>query len=524
MKKILFIVSFTVLFLTSIAVSFAKTSAIVEKPELKVIVDGKQQILNNTPINYNGRVLLGLRELLVSIGVPDDDACIKWNPQDKSINIFYYDKDISLSIGNKNAMVNGKSVQIDAEPVIYKNRTYIPARFIAQSLEKLVFWDGKTGSVVICEEDTFNQVSHIFNTGMVITKPLRRINTETFKVDGSQTYSSKKDIIADPKKKIQYTVLTSEKDGQYQTTEYYEDEKYEYIKPSYKDKWLKKPVVIPDNILGSDEAFKAFVGSFVIKKSDENTIILEGDNFSLISDTIGTSIDITKDKTSRCHVIMEYGVYSDGVKKEYFRRKREIKATGQIVSGSQKKSYENIMITEDSIEEMASVKIPDDLKNSYTLPEGFDEYYGIGVGLSFIVPKSWTLPNVYDESPFMYYENEKDPKKWCGIIVERVYDFDTSMKMDDLRKHMGEGMKASFKDGKVIKSENIKWKNYNACRIIITGTDNKTGQSLKVQLIVVYYKGTVLIFTHNGEASTFDARLKEAEAIMNSLVDIPPMG
>ena len=41
------------------------------------------------------------------------------------------------------------------------NRTYIPARFVAESLGKVVMWDASTTSVLITDEDKFNEVKDI---------------------------------------------------------------------------------------------------------------------------------------------------------------------------------------------------------------------------------------------------------------------------------------------------------------------------------------------------------------------------
>lgn len=132
---------------------------IKEKPTLKVIVDGTQLSLKNTPINNNGRVLLGLRELLIALGVPNDSEHIIWNQENKTVKVVKDDKEVFLAIGNKKATVNGEEIELDTEPVIYKNSTYIPTRFVAQSLSRLVFWDGSTNSVVITTENNFDKVS-----------------------------------------------------------------------------------------------------------------------------------------------------------------------------------------------------------------------------------------------------------------------------------------------------------------------------------------------------------------------------
>jgi len=56
---------------------------------------------------------------------------------------------IKLQIGNKQATVNGKTVALDAPPIISNDRTMFPVRFIAENLNCMADWDGETKTVTI---------------------------------------------------------------------------------------------------------------------------------------------------------------------------------------------------------------------------------------------------------------------------------------------------------------------------------------------------------------------------------------
>jgi len=58
-------------------------------------------------------------------------------------------------------LVNGKEYVLDVAPIIYNDRTYIPTRFIAESLNKKVLWDGEKQIVSICEPAEFEKVKDI---------------------------------------------------------------------------------------------------------------------------------------------------------------------------------------------------------------------------------------------------------------------------------------------------------------------------------------------------------------------------
>jgi hypothetical protein len=123
--------------------------AIIEAPNIRIMIEGSIKSFNDTPIIMNGRILLPLRETLVSLGVKNDEEHIRW---DQSTKLVYFVNDndrVSLNVGRNIARVNGINVQLDTPPVIYKEKTYIPVRFVAQSLGKKVEWDKATSTVKI---------------------------------------------------------------------------------------------------------------------------------------------------------------------------------------------------------------------------------------------------------------------------------------------------------------------------------------------------------------------------------------
>lgn len=523
MKKAAFLFM-SLLFVSLLAGSVsAQTKPVIkETPTLKVIVDGVQLNLTNTPINCNGRVLLGLRELLVALGVENDPEHIVWNPTDKSIKVLKDDIEISLQIGNKKATVNGEAIELDAEPVIYKDRTYIPTRFVAQSLSRLVFWDGSTYSVIIGSEDMLNQVSGIIAAEKSKTEPFRITQTEIFVKEGTETFRSISDVKADPVKNIEYTYSTVTREGNTERTEYFEDDKHVYSKSEIRDSWLKKSKAdVGDSesrsVFEKVETQNAFTASLVLKENSGQRIIIEGDNLAFAVDaTKDSPMDVLKDKTSKCHVIMEYRVTNIDVNVYSYELKRlETRITGSINTQNGLKPYELTRITEYMLDETITVPVPGDLNNSYTIPKGFNEYYNIK-GYSLYVPESWILPDMNDETPFVAYENEKDPNKWCGIFTDLEFMWNDSWTLAELKPDLTKNVQNIVKNGKVVKSENIKWKGWDALRITVSGVDKESGKPMKVQVTAIKYEGMLLIFTYIGESSTFDLKLNEATQIINS--------
>lgn len=59
------------------------------------------------------------------------------------------EKWIEMWINNKQAYINDKSYALDSPPIIIKDRTFVPIRFISESFGADVKWDDKTKKVII---------------------------------------------------------------------------------------------------------------------------------------------------------------------------------------------------------------------------------------------------------------------------------------------------------------------------------------------------------------------------------------
>ena len=130
---------------------------------MKIVIDGKIGTYTDTPIIVDGRTLLPLRAVLSNIGVINDDQHIVWNSSERSVTVYKDSTKIYLKVDSNTAYVNDAPITLDVSPVIYNNRTYIPARFVAQSLGKKVVWDGSLQSILIRDEQEFNRIKDILD-------------------------------------------------------------------------------------------------------------------------------------------------------------------------------------------------------------------------------------------------------------------------------------------------------------------------------------------------------------------------
>lgn len=142
----------------------AETTSIAEVPDRRIILEGFPLELKSVPIAVGGRTMLPLRELVVALGVPNDDEHIIYkrvSADEQYVSVIYGQTRIDLTIGSQEAYVNDEKLKLDAAPVIFKNSTYIPVRFVSEVLGKKVVWVGETNTVLIVDQKTFDAVSEI---------------------------------------------------------------------------------------------------------------------------------------------------------------------------------------------------------------------------------------------------------------------------------------------------------------------------------------------------------------------------
>lgn len=168
-KRISVILAIMLILILSMPVEAA--DKIIESPNVKIIIDGVIGDYTDTPLIVNDRTMLPLREVLVNLGVQNDDEHIIWNGEERSVTVIKDDTTIKLTIDSNTAYVNDEPITLDVTPMIYakNNRTYIPARFISESLGKKVLWDGSTTAVLITDQAKVDEIMAILeasNTAM----------------------------------------------------------------------------------------------------------------------------------------------------------------------------------------------------------------------------------------------------------------------------------------------------------------------------------------------------------------------
>ena len=296
MRKLTVLLILVCVLLNFSVVHVFSETRVTEKPNIKIIINGTTISCNDVPLIVNGRTMLPLRSLLTNLGVENDDQHIIWNNSENSVTIIKDTTNIYLRVGDSNAKINNIDLIIDSSPINYKDRVYIPVRFIAQSFGKKVAWDEFTNTIYIRDEVEFEKVKSILENAISNFNSI-----EKYKINWS---FEKKRIVNDQKISIHIIKELIEKnlktDSQYnkrdlydhkqlKTVEYFYRNSVQYRSDNSRKSWNKimlnnssynywMTMDDPKNVVNLRDVL--FAGLTTISE-DTNQIVLQGDVYGI---------------------------------------------------------------------------------------------------------------------------------------------------------------------------------------------------------------------------------------------------
>ncbi len=96
------------------------------------------------PAILNGRTLVPIRAIIEAFG-----GEVLWNGSTSTVQLSMAEDVISLKIDSADARFNNRTYTLDTAPCIINGRTMLPIRFIAESFNLGVAWDGDSRRVTI---------------------------------------------------------------------------------------------------------------------------------------------------------------------------------------------------------------------------------------------------------------------------------------------------------------------------------------------------------------------------------------
>lgn len=130
------------------------TTAFAQDNALTVVINGEPMAQTDAPVKIvQGRTMIPFRAVFVALGFADED--IAWDSATRTIRAAKGDVTVSFTIDQKQVTVlrNGDAMTTPTDVAPYldpeTNRTYIPARYVAEALDCRVGWDRESRTVII---------------------------------------------------------------------------------------------------------------------------------------------------------------------------------------------------------------------------------------------------------------------------------------------------------------------------------------------------------------------------------------
>ncbi|WP_342415048.1 stalk domain-containing protein [Paenibacillus sp. FSL R10-2782] len=114
------------------------------KAQVLVFIDGKQQQYEQPATSISGSMLVPFRAVFEALG-----AKVKWDGATKTVTATKGNTTIKLTVGSRDAYINGKLVRLNAAPRLINGKVMVPIRFVSEALGAKVKWNIAAQSVVI---------------------------------------------------------------------------------------------------------------------------------------------------------------------------------------------------------------------------------------------------------------------------------------------------------------------------------------------------------------------------------------
>jgi len=114
-----------------------------------MFINGKEQYIDanersTVPLIQNGRALIPIRAVVEAMG-----GTVGWDAVAKTVVLTHGNDIIKLTIGSDTAYINETAQTLDTAPIIIKDVTMLPIRFVAESFGFKVDWDAASSKITI---------------------------------------------------------------------------------------------------------------------------------------------------------------------------------------------------------------------------------------------------------------------------------------------------------------------------------------------------------------------------------------
>jgi transglutaminase-like putative cysteine protease len=369
--------------------------------DINIIIDNEKFAFEPGPIIKNESTLVPMRALFETLG-----AKVTWYDSTRTVSAVRNNTNVKLTIDSDKAIINGKVVLLSVKPEIINEKTYVPLRFISESLGAQVAWDGLTRTITIRDKTKISE------------NPIELVDSQKYELRTTYNFVNEGDE-AD----IDVSILA----GGLSTSKYQKDDSiiiypnpYEITEDNYGNKIVK---IKGDNLRGG-ESF-----NISIAKKLENS----GIKYSIDKNNIYKDFSILENYNTyvRPQVLIE----SDN--EDIIKKANELAGEETNPYEIAKKIYEyvNLNITYDMNPEYAGKGALHALYTKRGVCEEFSKLFAALLRAKHIPSRTvygyWLQDNVKDEIGYDWYKVEGLRHEWPEfylpgygwIICEPTYKY-----------------------------------------------------------------------------------------------------
>ncbi|MFA5504907.1 MAG: stalk domain-containing protein [Vulcanimicrobiota bacterium] len=128
---------------------FAAAGLAVAQPNITTELNGNRLYFDQPPVMQEGRVLVPLRGIFENLG-----ADVLYTPATKQIKATGSGNTVELTLGERQAFINGRQVYLDVPAGTIAGRTMVPLRFVSEAMGAEVKWQSASRTVAITHDGT----------------------------------------------------------------------------------------------------------------------------------------------------------------------------------------------------------------------------------------------------------------------------------------------------------------------------------------------------------------------------------
>lgn len=117
---------------------------------IRVYVDSRAVVFPvGQPMEWKGHVMVPLRGVFERLG-----GTVNWDQAAQTVTVNKGTTTIRLTVGEAHALKNEETIVIPTKAILRTGTAYVPLRFLAESLDAQVNWDGGSRTVRITQRKT----------------------------------------------------------------------------------------------------------------------------------------------------------------------------------------------------------------------------------------------------------------------------------------------------------------------------------------------------------------------------------